>query len=122
MLVQAVAHLRVGGGICRDILQHSMAGWDIVSILWTIFQAGRQVYIRSLLAPRRGKNLSCRFSMCGAESLSRRTPGIKPPDSTQLVILLGVKMLRTRIRAQNHRISDRSTRKGPSCWLFWSHL
>ena len=42
MLVQAVAHLRVGGGICRDILRHSMAGWDIVSILWTIFQAGRQ--------------------------------------------------------------------------------
>jgi hypothetical protein len=41
MLVQAVAHLRLGGGMCRDILQHSMAGWDIVSVLWTIFQVGR---------------------------------------------------------------------------------
>jgi hypothetical protein len=61
MLVQAVAHLRVGGGICRDILQHNMAGWDIVSILWTIFQADRQVYIRSLLDQAEAKNFHVVF-------------------------------------------------------------
>jgi hypothetical protein len=71
----------------------------------TIIQADRQagLYPQPSNSTLRQK-LSIHCSMWGAESLSRRTPGRKPPNSTQLVILLGVKMLHMRIRAQNHRI------------------
>jgi hypothetical protein len=53
---------------CRDILQQSMAGWDIVSVLWTIFQAGRQagLYPQSSNSTLRQKPFKSLFDVwCG---------------------------------------------------------